>query len=85
MGRISIFSVIYPVIIAYFLIRRPLFLDFNAFHSNPTFNDDNVEVPAFESSELHFVDVTNQGLKIEKNLRKATIDFWSNIEGRAFE
>lgn len=44
----------------------------------PSFEESNV--PPFEINRMQYVDITNQGLKNKKNLRKEMFDFWSHIE-----
>lgn len=53
--------------------------------SQPLMNDEDIgELPQFESVATKYLGITNDGLKIGKNVRKRSVDFWEDIEAQAY-
>lgn len=53
--------------------------------SQPLHNEEVGELRPFENGKRFYVDVTNDGFKLAKNLHQKAFDFWSNVELRAYE
>lgn len=53
-------------------------------HSEPTYKDELVAgYHAIDGNDIEFLDITNDGLRVDKNPRKTAMEFWASLEMQA--
>lgn len=71
---IDLVSLFVPILRIRFVLNR----------RQPIYNETIAELPQYEGTQAYFVDISNDGIKVERNFRKDTIDFWTNVERQVF-
>lgn len=56
------------------------------FSSEPTYKDDLITgFTSIQGNDILFLDVTNDGLRLDKNPEKDAVEWWANLEQQAKE